>query len=50
MSLVALQWALDYNRRINIHSSLDTMDLLNLEHMTNFTRLGIAFAIEMAGE
>lgn len=33
-----------------IHSSLDTMDLLNLEHMTNFTRLGIAFAIEMAGE
>jgi leucyl aminopeptidase len=33
-----------------IHSSSDTMDLLNLEHMTNFSKLAIAFAIEMASE
>lgn len=33
-----------------IHSSSDTMDLLNLEHMTNFTKLTLAFAIELASE
>ncbi|TAL59340.1 MAG: M20/M25/M40 family metallo-hydrolase [Legionella sp.] len=33
-----------------IHSSDDTMDLLSLEHMTNFTKLGIAFAIELASD
>lgn len=33
-----------------IHSSADTMDLLNLEHMTNFTKLAVAFAIELASE
>lgn len=33
-----------------IHSSSDTMSLLSLEHMTNFTRLGLAFAIELASE
>ncbi|ETO92241.1 aminopeptidase LapA [Legionella oakridgensis] len=31
-----------------IHTPSDTLDLLNLEHMTNFTRLGLAFAIELA--
>ncbi|MDX1837763.1 aminopeptidase [Legionella taurinensis] len=33
-----------------IHTSSDTMSLLSLEHMTNFTRLGLAFAIELASE
>ncbi|KTD66379.1 aminopeptidase [Legionella santicrucis] len=33
-----------------IHSSSDTMDLLSLEHMTNFSKLALAFAIEMALE
>lgn len=33
-----------------IHSSSDTIDLLSLDHMTNFSRLGIAFAIELAGK
>ena len=33
-----------------IHSSSDTMDLLSLDHMTNFARLGVAFAIELAGK
>lgn len=33
-----------------IHSSSDTMDRLSLEHMTNFTKLGLAFAIELATE
>lgn len=33
-----------------IHSSSDTMDRLNLEHMTNFSKLAIAFAIELASE
>lgn len=33
-----------------IHSSSDTMDLLSLEHMTNFSRLALAFAIELASE
>lgn len=33
-----------------IHSAKDTMDLLTLEHMTNFTKLGLAFAIELASE
>lgn len=31
-----------------IHSASDTVDLLNLEHMTNFTKLAIAFALELA--
>lgn len=33
-----------------IHSPSDTMDLLYLDHMTNFTKLGLAFAIELASE
>lgn len=33
-----------------IHSASDTMELLNSEHMTNFTKLGLAFAIELASE
>ncbi|WED44712.1 aminopeptidase LapA [Legionella cardiaca] len=33
-----------------IHSADDTMELLNAEHMTNFTKLGLAFAIELASE
>ncbi|KTD64756.1 aminopeptidase LapA [Legionella spiritensis] len=33
-----------------IHSSDDQISLLNLEHMTNFTKLGLAFAIELASE
>lgn len=33
-----------------IHSSSDTMDLLSLEHMTNFSKLAVAFAIELAME
>ena len=33
-----------------IGSSSDTMDLLNLDHMTNFSKLALAFAIEMGSE
>ncbi|MGL5742474.1 MAG: aminopeptidase LapA [Legionella sp.] len=33
-----------------IHSASDTMELLSLEHMTNFSKLALAFAIEMASE
>ncbi|KTD16006.1 aminopeptidase [Legionella lansingensis] len=33
-----------------IHSSRDTIDLLYPEHMTNFAKLGLAFAIELASE
>lgn len=33
-----------------IHSSADTMELLSLEHMTNFSKLAVAFAIELASE
>lgn len=33
-----------------IHSSSDTMSLLSLEHMTNFSKLATAFAIELASE
>lgn len=33
-----------------IHSASDTMDLMSLEHMTNFTKLATAFAIELASE
>jgi bacterial leucyl aminopeptidase len=33
-----------------IHSSSDTMALLSLEHMTNFSKLAVAFAIELASE
>lgn len=31
-----------------IHSSNDKMDVLSLEHMTNFAQLGVAFATELA--
>ncbi|WP_028389136.1 aminopeptidase LapA [Legionella fairfieldensis] len=31
-----------------IHTSADTINLLNTEHMTNFTKLALAFAIELA--
>lgn len=34
----------------NIHSSSDTMDLLNLDHMTNFSKLAVAFVIELASD
>lgn len=33
-----------------IGSSSDTMDLLSLDHMTNFSKLALAFAIELASE
>lgn len=33
-----------------IHSENDTIDLINLEHMTNFSKLALAFAIELASE
>lgn len=33
-----------------IHSASDTMELLSLEHMTNFTKLALAFAIELGLE
>ena len=36
------------NHNPNIHTSLDTMDHLSLEHMTNFSKLALAFAIELA--
>ncbi|MFV0820528.1 aminopeptidase LapA [Legionella micdadei] len=32
----------------HIHTSADTLSLLNTEHMTNFTKLALAFAIELA--
>jgi leucyl aminopeptidase len=31
-----------------IHTSRDTMDRLNLNHMTNFSKLAVAFAMELA--
>lgn len=31
-----------------IHTAGDTIDLLSVEHMANFTKLGLAFAIELA--
>lgn len=34
----------------HIHTSSDTMDLMSLEHMTNFTKLALAFVIELASE
>jgi leucyl aminopeptidase len=33
-----------------IHTSADTMSLLSLEHMTNFSKLALAFVIEQASE
>lgn len=33
-----------------IHTKRDTTSLISREHMTNFTRLGLAFAIELASE
>jgi len=32
----------------DIHTSLDTVNSLSLEHMTNFTKLALAFVIELA--
>lgn len=32
----------------DIHTSRDTMDRLSLNHMTNFVKLGTAFAVELA--
>lgn len=32
----------------NIHTSNDLKEYLNLDHMSNFARLGVAFAIELA--
>jgi bacterial leucyl aminopeptidase len=34
----------------NIHTPSDTMAHLSLEHMTNFSKLAIAFAIELASD
>lgn len=31
-----------------IHSEADSMELLSLDHLTNFTKLAVAFALEMA--
>lgn len=31
-----------------IHTASDTVNLLNIEHMTHFTELGLAFAVELA--
>lgn len=31
-----------------IHTSQDTMDVLSLSHMTDYTKLGVAFAVELA--
>lgn len=33
-----------------IGTSSDTMDFLNLEHMTNFCKLAVAFAVELASD
>ncbi|MFO2996179.1 M20/M25/M40 family metallo-hydrolase [Legionella pneumophila serogroup 1] len=30
-----------------VHTSNDTLDILNLEHMVNFTKLGLAFIVEL---
>lgn len=38
----------DHNQ--SIHSEDDTMEKLSPDHMTNFTKLGLAFAIELASE
>jgi leucyl aminopeptidase len=38
------------DRNPYIHSSSDTMDLLNLNHMTNFAKLAIAITIELAAK
>lgn len=36
------------NHNTSIHTPMDTADKLVPEHMANFTRLGVAFAIELA--
>jgi leucyl aminopeptidase len=36
------------NRNPYIHSPSDVMDLLNLDHMTHFTKLAVALVIELA--
>lgn len=38
------------NHNKYIHTSQDTADRLTPEHMVNFTKLGLAFAIELASE
>lgn len=38
------------NHNQAIHTSRDTMDRLTPEHMANFTRLGLAFALELAAK
>lgn len=38
------------NHNKYIHTSQDTADRLTPEHMVNFTRLGLAFAIELASD
>lgn len=38
------------NHNQAIHTARDTMDRLTPEHMANFTRLGLAFAIELAAK
>ncbi len=32
----------------NIHSAQDTMDVLSLNHMTDYAKLGVAFVVELA--
>jgi leucyl aminopeptidase len=32
----------------NIHKSVDTIDKLSLKHMSDFSKLGVAYAVEMA--
>lgn len=34
----------------DIHTAEDTMDKLSLEHMTDYAKLGVAFAVELAKE
>lgn len=36
------------NHNPNIHSPKDLKETLSLEHMTNFSKLGVAFAVELA--
>jgi bacterial leucyl aminopeptidase len=36
------------NTNPNIHSTYDTMDKLSLDHMTDYTKLAVAFAVELA--
>lgn len=38
------------NHNPYIHSTHDTISFMNLEHLTNFSKLALAFSIEMASE